>query len=113
MQQAFEVADAQVQLNPDLEDSADEPEVRGVALDRDQAQLTVRHVPNRPGTAAALCTSLADAAISLDAIVQSERQHSDGSRDISFILRKEDRSPRRCGPRTPAGPVARSRPGGR
>ena len=91
VQQAFDVADAQVQVNPELS-CADEPEVRGVALDRDQAQLTVRHVPNRPGTAAALCSSLAERGISLDAIVQSERQHGDGSRDISFILRKEDRS---------------------
>ena len=44
------------------------------------------------GTAAALCSALAERGISLDAIVQSERQHGDGSRDISFILRKEDRS---------------------
>ena len=91
VQQAFDMTDSQVRVNPEL-NCADEPEVRGVALDRDQAQLTVRHVPNRPGTAAALCSSLADQGISLDAIVQSERQHSDGSRDISFILRKEDRS---------------------
>ena len=91
VQQAFDVADSQVRLNPELS-CIDEPEVRGVALDRDQAQLTVRHVPNRPGTAAALCSSLAERSISLDAIVQSERQHNDGSRDISFILRKEDRS---------------------
>ena len=91
VQEAFDVADAQVELNPDLS-SSDEPEVRGVALDRDQAQLSVRHVPDRPGTAAALCSALAERGISLDAIVQSERQHGDGSRDISFILRKEDRS---------------------
>ena len=91
VQQAFDMTDSQVRVNPELS-CADEPEVRGVALDRDQAQLTVRHVPNRPGTAAALCSSLADRGISLDAIVQSERQHGDGSRDISFILRKEDRS---------------------
>ena len=91
VQNAFDVADAQVELNPDLS-SSDEPEVRGVALDRDQAQLSVRHVPDRPGTAAALCSALAERGISLDAIVQSERQHRDGTRDISFILRKEDRS---------------------
>ena len=91
VQEAFDVADSQVRMNPELS-CTDEPEVRGVALDRDQAQLTVRHVPNRPGTAASLCSSLAERGISLDAIVQSERQHSDGSRDISFILRKEDRS---------------------
>ena len=91
VQDAFDVADAQMELNPDLS-SSDEPEVRGVALDRDQAQLSVRHVPDRPGTAAALCSALAERGISLDAIVQSERQHGDGTRDISFILRKEDRS---------------------
>ena len=91
VQEAFDVNDAQVELNPDL-CCSDEPEVRGVALDRDQAQLSVRHVPDRPGTAAALCSALAERGISLDAIVQSERQHRDGSRDISFILRKEDRS---------------------
>ena len=88
---AFEVADSQVAINPPLS-GENEPEVRGVALDRDQVQLSVRHVPDRPGTAAALCSSLADNSISIDAIVQSERQHADGSRDISFILRKDDRA---------------------
>ena len=91
VQQAFDLEDAQISINPS-ENGAGEPEVRGVALDRDQVQLSVRHVPDRPGTAAALCSALADNAISLDAIVQSERQHHDGSRDISFILRKDDRS---------------------
>ncbi len=91
VQEAFDVTDNQVQLNPAVEGEG-EPEVRGVALDRDQAQLSVSHVPDRPGTAAALCSALADASISLDAIVQSERQHGDGSRDISFILRRDDRA---------------------
>ena len=91
VREAFEVADSQVAINPPLS-GENEPEVRGVALDRDQVQLSVRHVPDRPGTAAALCSSLADNCISIDAIVQSERQHADDSRDISFILRKEDRA---------------------
>ena len=91
VREAFEVADSQVAINPPLS-GEDEPEVRGVALDRDQVQLSVRHVPDRPGTAASLCSSLADNSISIDAIVQSERQHADGSRDISFILRKDDRA---------------------
>lgn len=91
VREAFEVSDSQVAINPPLS-GEDEPEVRGVALDRDQVQLSVRHVPDRPGTAASLCSSLADNSISIDAIVQSERQHADGSRDISFILRKDDRA---------------------
>ena len=89
--QAFELDDHQVHLNPPASGEG-EPEVRGVALDRDQAQMSVRHVPNKPGTAATLCTTLADAGISLDAIVQSEREHADGSRDISFTLKRNDRS---------------------
>ncbi|WP_115081432.1 aspartate kinase [Synechococcus sp. N32] len=91
VQEAFDLEDSQILINP-TDNGSGEPEVRGVALDRDQVQLSVRHVPDRPGTAAALCSALADNSISLDAIVQSERQHSDGSRDITFILRKDDRA---------------------
>ncbi len=88
---AFELDEHQVHLNPPTSGDG-EPEVRGVALDRDQAQVSVRHVPDKPGTAAALCSALADASISLDAIVQSERQHADGSRDITFTLKRDERS---------------------
>lgn len=88
--EAFEIDDSHFAINPEASGSG-EPEVRGVALDRDQAQLSVRHVPDRPGTAASLCASLAEASISLDSIVQSERQHDDGSRDISFTLKRGDR----------------------
>ncbi|MCB4421494.1 aspartate kinase [Synechococcus sp. HB1133] len=88
---AFDLEESQIRINPTT-NGRGEPEVRGVALDRDQVQLSVRHVPDRPGTAASLCSALADNSISLDAIVQSERQHSDGSRDITFILRKDDRA---------------------
>ena len=90
-QEAFELEADQISLNP-CASGEGEPEVRGVALDRDQAQVSVRHVPDKPGTAGALCNALADAGISLDAIVQSERQHADGSRDISFTLKRDDRS---------------------
>ena len=89
--EAFEISDHQVAINPQV-NGRGEPEVRGVALDRDQAQLSVRYVPDRPGTAAALCTALAEDNISLDSIVQSERQHEDGSRDISFTLKRSDRA---------------------
>jgi aspartate kinase len=95
--EAFELAENQLQLNPALCRQGD-PAVRGVALDRDQAQVAVRRVPDRPGTAAAVCRALADAGISLDAIVQSERTHGGGteggqlSRDMSFTLKRDDRT---------------------
>ncbi len=90
--EVFELQDHQLRQNP-LPCSQDDPAVRGVALDRHQAQVAVRQVPDRPGTAAAVCRALADAGISLDTIVQSERTGSTSSgrsRDMSFTLRRED-----------------------
>ncbi len=89
--EAFELSESQININPKNK-GIGEPEVRGVALDPDQAQASVRKVPDKPGTAAALCAALADAGISLDAIVQSERINNGGSRDISFTLKKDDRN---------------------
>ena len=88
----FELSERQLHHNPPPA-GAGAPEVRGVALDRDQAQVAVRHIPDKPGTAAAVCRVLADAAISLDAIVQSERTHGSGehlSRDMGFTLKRDD-----------------------
>ena len=88
----FELHDQQLRHNP-APAGAGEPEVRGVALDRDQAQVAVRRIPDKPGTAAAVCRTLADAGISLDAIVQSERTHGSGdqlSRDMGFTLKRDD-----------------------
>jgi aspartate kinase len=91
--EAFELPEQHLRRNPRPCHLGD-PAVRGVALDRDQAQVAVQRLPDRPGTAAAVCRTLADAGISLDAIVQSERTHgtsSDGlSRDMSFVLKRDD-----------------------
>ena len=90
---AFELGEQQLRDGPLPADPL-APAVRGVALDRDQAQLVVRRVPDRPGSAALVCRALAVASISLVGIVQSERTHSSGdqrSRDISFTLRRDDR----------------------
>jgi aspartate kinase len=90
--QCFELNERQLHLNPPPS-GAGEPEVRGVALDRDQAQVAVRRIPDKPGTAAAVCRVLADAGISLDAIVQSERSHGFGdqqSRDMGFCLKRDE-----------------------
>ncbi len=88
--ETFELTEDQIRINP-MVAGLGEPEVRGVALDKDQAQVSVRKVPDKPGTAAALCSTLAENGITLDMIVQSERKHSDGSQDISFTLNKDDR----------------------
>ena len=67
-----------------------EPEnrVRTIALDRDVASVTLRHVPDRPGIAAQVFGPLADAGISVDTIVQnaSELQLT----DLTFTVSKTD-----------------------
>jgi aspartate kinase len=96
--EAFELSDSQLRHNPEP-CHLDDPAVRGVALDLGQAQVAVRRVPDRPGTAAAVCRALADAGISVEAIVQSERSHREPgsgeqaqlSRDISFTLKRDDK----------------------
>jgi aspartate kinase len=65
--------------------------VRGVALDKNQAKLTLVGVPDRPGVAARIFKGLADAAISVDMIVQNV---SHGATvpltDVSFTVDKPD-----------------------
>lgn len=72
---------------------SDLPPVRGVALDRNQARLAIRHVPDRPGMAAELFTLLAHHNISVDMIIQSQRcrQVNDIlTRDIAFTVAQGD-----------------------
>ena len=89
--EVFKLSSKQIALNPIIENN-NEPEVRGIALDKDQIQISVKNVPDTPGTASTICSTLAEKNISLDTIVQSERKHKDKTKDISFTLKKNDRS---------------------
>lgn len=62
--------------------------VRTIALDRDVASLTLRHVPDRPGIAAQLFGPLADAGISVDTIVQNASE--DRLTDLTFTVTRSD-----------------------
>jgi len=65
--------------------------VRGVALDKNQAKLTVVGVPDKPGQAARIFKALADAAVSVDMIVQNvSHGTSTPATDISFTVDKPD-----------------------
>lgn len=65
--------------------------VRGVALDKNQAKVTLVAVPDRPGIAARIFKALADAAINVDMIVQNV-SHGAGTpaTDLSFTVDKAD-----------------------
>ncbi|OFV90280.1 MAG: aspartate kinase [Acidobacteria bacterium RIFCSPLOWO2_02_FULL_64_15] len=65
--------------------------VRGVALDKNQAKVTLVGVPDRPGVAARVFKSLAEAAISVDMIVQNvSHGSSQPLTDLSFTVDKPD-----------------------
>jgi aspartate kinase len=71
------------------EDAAMEREVvSGVTYDRDQAKITVVHVPDRPGIAARLFTPLAEHHIVVDMIIQNASV--DGFTDLTFTVSRKD-----------------------
>ncbi|HUC85604.1 MAG TPA: aspartate kinase [Candidatus Acidoferrales bacterium] len=65
--------------------------VRGVALDKNQAKVTLVGVPDTPGVAARIFKALGDAAVNVDMIIQNI-SHGDGrpATDISFTADKPD-----------------------
>jgi aspartate kinase len=62
--------------------------VAGIAYSRDEAKVTVRRVPDRPGIAAAVFGPLADAHVNVDMIVQNVSE--DGTTDMTFTVGKTD-----------------------
>ena len=62
--------------------------VSGIAYSRDDAKVTVRRVPDRPGIAAAIFGALAEASVNVDMIVQNIS--ADGTTDMTFTVGKAD-----------------------
>jgi aspartate kinase len=62
--------------------------VAGIAYSRDEAKVTVRRVPDRPGIAAAIFVPLAESHINVDMIVQNVA--ADGTTDMTFTVGKTD-----------------------
>lgn len=62
--------------------------VAGIAYSRDEAKVTIRRVPDRPGIAASVFGPLAEASINVDMIVQNVSE--DGTTDMTFTLNKTE-----------------------
>ncbi len=72
-------------------DSMEAVVIRGVALDKNQAKVTLVGVPDQPGMAARVFSSLAKAVINIDMIVQNiSHGTATPATDLSFTVDKPD-----------------------
>ena len=62
--------------------------IRGVSLERDQAKVTLKGIPDTPGSASRVFLALAAANLNIDMIVQNVG--TDGKANISFTLHRND-----------------------
>jgi aspartate kinase len=82
-------SDAPGTLVVDEDEIVEKQVVSGIAYNRDEAKITLQHVADRPGIAAAIFGPLADHAINVDMIVQNVSE--DGrTTDLTFTLAKSD-----------------------
>jgi aspartate kinase len=68
----------------DEEEIVESQVVTGIAFSKDEAQISIRRVADKPGVAAAIFGPLADAHINVDMIVQNTS--ADGRTDITFTV---------------------------
>jgi aspartate kinase len=73
-----------------LGEEMEQPIIAGIAHDRSDAKITIVGVPDRPGVAAAIFQTIADAQINIDMIVQNVSALTTGLTDISFTLPRSD-----------------------
>jgi len=68
--------------------SLEEFVVTGITLNKDEAKITIRDVPDRPGIAAKIFGKISEAGINVDMIVQNISKT--GMTDLSFTIAKSD-----------------------
>ena len=62
--------------------------ISGIAFNRDEAKLTLRGVPDRPGVAYEILAPVGEANIEIDMIVQNVG--ADGTTDFTFTVHRND-----------------------
>ena len=81
-------ADVPGTLVVDEDEIVEKQNVSGIAYSRDDAKITLRRVPDRPGIAAAVFGALTDHNVNVDMIVQNVS--ADGMTDMTFTVSKSD-----------------------
>lgn len=72
----------------EVDESMEQAIISGVTHDTSEAKVTLRDVPDRPGVAADVFSTLAEANVNIDMIIQNVSEQ--GITDISFTVPKED-----------------------
>lgn len=70
------------------EEGMEQPVISGIAFQRDEAKLTVRGVPDKPGVACKILVAVSDQNIEVDMIVQNIA--NDGTTDFTFTVHRSD-----------------------
>jgi aspartate kinase len=70
------------------ENQMEAPLISGIAFNRDEAKLTLRGVPDRPGIAARILGDIGQANINVDMIVQNAA--ADGNTDFTFTVHRAE-----------------------
>ena len=81
-------ADVPGTLVVDEDEIVEQAMVSGIAYSRDEAKITLRRVPDRPGVAAAIFGPLSEAQVNVDMIVQNIS--ADGTTDMTFTVGRTD-----------------------
>ena len=82
------VEDSKGTLISEEDSSMEQPVVSGIMIDKNQAKITIKGVPDHPGIASKFFTGLAEENLSVDMIIQNVSD--EGHTDISFTVKKED-----------------------
>lgn len=72
----------------DEEEIVEKALVSGIAYSRDEAKITLRRVPDRPGVAASIFGPLSEAHVNVDMIVQNVS--AEGTTDMTFTVGRTD-----------------------
>ncbi|HEY9049929.1 MAG TPA: aspartate kinase [Gammaproteobacteria bacterium] len=70
------------------EDGMEEALISGIAFNKDEAQLTITGVPDKPGVASDILGAITEANIEIDMIVQNVGE--DGCTDFTFTVHRND-----------------------
>jgi aspartate kinase len=82
-------SDAPGTLVVDEDEIVEKELVSGIAYSRDEAKVTLVRVPDRPGVAASIFGSLAEAGINVDMIVQNVSEDGKAT-DLTFTVARSD-----------------------